>query len=123
MPRSHPCSLDTCTKFLAPGLRLGWAVAAPAVIEKMTNLLQGQTLGPSGISQVGQGCVQTSTGPQQNSRARCGAIACAPTVAAQVVAHTLLEAWGEGGLDLHLRLLQVRIPGSPLLVLVAPVLL
>ncbi|KAI3427091.1 hypothetical protein D9Q98_007030 [Chlorella vulgaris] len=44
--------LDTCTKFLAPGLRLGWAVAAPAVIQKMTDLLQGQTLGPSGLSQV-----------------------------------------------------------------------
>ena len=44
--------LDTCTKFLAPGLRLGWAVAAPAVIGKMTDLLQGQTLGASGLSQV-----------------------------------------------------------------------
>jgi hypothetical protein len=50
-----PPSLDTCTKFLAPGLRLGWAVAAPSVIQKMTNLLQGQTLGPSGVSQVWRG--------------------------------------------------------------------
>ncbi|EFN56794.1 hypothetical protein CHLNCDRAFT_144288 [Chlorella variabilis] len=43
--------LDTCAKFLAPGLRLGWAVAAPAVVGKMTDLLNAQTLGPSGLSQ------------------------------------------------------------------------
>ncbi|PSC75895.1 B Chain Kynurenine Aminotransferase Ii Inhibitor [Micractinium conductrix] len=42
--------IDTFAKFLAPGLRLGWAVAAPAVAEKLTHLMQAQTLGPSGLS-------------------------------------------------------------------------
>ena len=44
--------IDTFAKFLAPGLRLGWAVAAPAVAEKLTHLMQAQTLGPSGLSMV-----------------------------------------------------------------------
>ena len=46
--------LDSFAKFLAPGLRLGWAAAPPAVIDKMTQVMQAQTLGASGVSQVRQ---------------------------------------------------------------------
>jgi hypothetical protein len=41
-------------------------------------------------------------------RGCCAPTGCAPAGSEQVVAHSLLEAWGEEGLDRHLRLLQVR---------------
>ena len=37
---------------LAPGLRLGWATAAPALLEKLIFHLHGSTLGPCALSQV-----------------------------------------------------------------------
>lgn len=37
---------------LAPGLRLGWATAAPALLEKLIFHLHGSTLGPCAMSQV-----------------------------------------------------------------------
>ena len=47
--------LDSFAKFLAPGLRLGWAAAPPTVIDKLAQVMQAQTLGASGVSQVRQG--------------------------------------------------------------------
>ena len=40
---------------LAPGLRLGWATAAPALLEKLIFHLHGSILGPTAMSQV-SGC-------------------------------------------------------------------
>lgn len=37
---------------LAPGLRLSWATAAPALLEKLIFHLHGSTLGPCALSQV-----------------------------------------------------------------------
>ena len=39
-------------RFLAPGLRLGWITAAPALIEKFIFALHGTTLGPCATTQV-----------------------------------------------------------------------
>lgn len=44
--------IDTFAKFLAPGLRLGWVTAGPAVLEPLAKALQMQTLGPCGLTQV-----------------------------------------------------------------------
>lgn len=44
--------LDSFSKVLAPGLRLGWATAAPALLEKLIFHLHGSTLGPCALSQV-----------------------------------------------------------------------
>ena len=48
-----PARLDTFSKFLAPGLRLGWACAAPAVVAKLAQAMAAQCLGASGVCQVG----------------------------------------------------------------------
>ena len=44
--------LDTFSKFLVPGLRLGWLTAHPTLLSKCCVTLQGATVGPPGISQV-----------------------------------------------------------------------
>ncbi|KAL0025949.1 hypothetical protein WJX77_006756 [Trebouxia sp. C0004] len=44
--------LDSFSEVLAPGLRLGWATAAPALLEKLIFHLHGSTLGPCAMSQV-----------------------------------------------------------------------
>ncbi|KAK9863759.1 hypothetical protein WJX84_010441 [Apatococcus fuscideae] len=44
--------LDTFSKFLVPGLRLGWLTAHPTLLMKCCVTIQGATVGPPGISQV-----------------------------------------------------------------------
>lgn len=44
--------LDSFAKFLAPGLRLGWATGAPAIIAKLAHCVAGTSLGASATSQV-----------------------------------------------------------------------
>lgn len=44
--------LDTFAKFLAPGLRVGWAAAPAKFCQKLVSQLMGSTLGPSSMSQV-----------------------------------------------------------------------
>lgn len=44
--------LDSFAKFLAPGLRLGWATGAPAIIEKLAHCVAGTSLGAGATSQV-----------------------------------------------------------------------
>ena len=46
----HACNGQM--QVLAPGLRLGWATAAPALLEKLIFHLHGSTLGPCALSQV-----------------------------------------------------------------------
>eukprot|EP00892_Ulva_mutabilis_P010867 jgi/Ulvmu1/8152/UM040_0049.1 len=43
--------LDTFSKILAPGLRLGWATGSPAVLNHLKGALLGASFGPSGVSQ------------------------------------------------------------------------
>ena len=68
--------VDTFSKFLAPGLRLGWVTARGDVVTKLTSALQSHTVGPCGLSQA--------------------------------VAVGLLSAWGDAGLDAHLRRAQAE---------------
>lgn len=44
--------LDSFAKSVAPGLRLGWATAAPAIAERLTMAIQGSSLGGNMISQT-----------------------------------------------------------------------
>ena len=44
--------LDSFAKFLAPGFRLGWATAAPPVIEKLSMKIQSATLGGNMVCQT-----------------------------------------------------------------------
>lgn len=44
--------LDSLAKALAPGLRLGWATGAPAIINKLVACIHGSALGPCATSQV-----------------------------------------------------------------------
>ena len=44
--------LDSFAKALAPGLRLGWATAAPAVVAKLVAHLHGVSLGAGPLAQV-----------------------------------------------------------------------
>ena len=44
--------LDSFAKFLAPGLRLGWVTAAPAMVEKLNFCLHGSHLGACATTQV-----------------------------------------------------------------------
>lgn len=66
--------VDTFSKFLAPGLRLGWVTARADVIHKLTCAIHAHTVGPCGLSQA--------------------------------VVTSLLHAWGDDGLDAHLRTIQ-----------------
>ena len=54
------CSLQV----LAPGLRLGWATAAPPLLEKLIFHLHGSTLGPCALSQVIIASLLQQWGPQ-----------------------------------------------------------
>lgn len=51
-PHPTPARLDSFSKFFSPGLRLGWAAGQPAVIDKLATMLQGHSIGASGITQV-----------------------------------------------------------------------
>lgn len=44
--------LDTFSKFLAPGLRLGWVTARNDVVEKLVSAIQAHTVGPSSLGQT-----------------------------------------------------------------------
>jgi len=44
--------VDTFSKFLAPGVRLGWVTARADVIAKLTSALQAHTVGPCSLSQA-----------------------------------------------------------------------
>ena len=68
--------VDSFSKFLAPGVRLGFVTAREDVIDRLTAVLHTHTVGPCSLSQT-------------------------------VVASTLL-AWGEAGLDAHLRKIQAE---------------
>ncbi|KAL4942759.1 hypothetical protein BDV06DRAFT_211581 [Aspergillus oleicola] len=63
--------LDTFSKTIAPGCRLGWITAQPAVIERLTRIAESTTQAPSGFVQamvaeliLGQQ-VDTSSAPQK----------------------------------------------------------
>lgn len=51
---SRVVRLDSWSKVLAPGLRLGWVAAHPAMIELMALALHASLNGPPGVSQVFQ---------------------------------------------------------------------
>lgn len=51
--------LDTFSKVLAPGLRVGWAAAPPALASKLTSALMANTLGPPSVSQVRAGVAES----------------------------------------------------------------
>jgi DNA-binding transcriptional MocR family regulator len=68
--------VDTFSKFLAPGLRLGWVTARSDVIDKLTYAIHAHTVGPCGFSQA--------------------------------VVSGALTAWGDAGLDAHLRRIQAE---------------
>lgn len=44
--------LDTFSKTIAPGCRLGWITAQPEFIERITRISESSTLAPSGFSQA-----------------------------------------------------------------------
>ncbi|KAK9835444.1 hypothetical protein WJX74_000131 [Apatococcus lobatus] len=44
--------MDSCSKLLAPGLRLGWVTAAPPLLEKMAMHTHASLNGPNGICQA-----------------------------------------------------------------------
>lgn len=44
--------LDSFAKALAPGLRLGWATGAPAIIDKLASCIHGSALGPCATTQA-----------------------------------------------------------------------
>ena len=59
--------LNTCllsVQVLSPGLRLGWATAAPALLEKLIFHLHGSTLGPCALSQVVVSSLLQHWGPE-----------------------------------------------------------
>ena len=51
----HVCSILVALlvlQVLAPGLRMGWATAAPGLLEKLIFQLHGSLLGPTSLSQA-----------------------------------------------------------------------
>ncbi|CAI0650872.1 unnamed protein product [Colletotrichum noveboracense] len=44
--------MDTTSKMVAPGLRLGWITASSQVVEKFVNQMESGPLAPSGVSQA-----------------------------------------------------------------------
>ena len=60
----HQMSCSFLVQVLAPGLRLGWATAAPALLEKLIFHLHGSTLGPCALSQVVIASLLQHWGPQ-----------------------------------------------------------
>lgn len=49
---SRVIRLDTFSKFLAPGIRLGWATCHPDMLEKICFSLHASTIGPCSFTQV-----------------------------------------------------------------------
>ncbi|KFY93664.1 hypothetical protein V500_03626 [Pseudogymnoascus sp. VKM F-4518 (FW-2643)] len=58
--------LDTFSKSIAPGCRLGWVTAQPKLIERLLRITEGTTQGPSGFVQAM--VAQVIMGPQSNDR-------------------------------------------------------
>lgn len=46
--------LDSFSKFLAPGMRLGWVTAHPDMLQKICFALHASTMGPCSFTQVPQ---------------------------------------------------------------------
>lgn len=44
--------LDSFSKFLAPGMRLGWVTAHPDMLQKICFALHASTMGPCSFTQV-----------------------------------------------------------------------
>jgi DNA-binding transcriptional MocR family regulator len=60
--------LDTFSKTVAPGCRLGWITAQPAIIERILRITETSTQQPSGFVQAV--VAQMIMGPQQSESAR-----------------------------------------------------
>lgn len=73
---SRVVRLDSFSKFLLPGMRLGWVTAHPDMLQKICFALHASTMGP---------CSYT-----------------------QVMIHEVLEAWGNEGLQTHLKKMQTE---------------
>ncbi|KFZ00605.1 hypothetical protein V501_10627 [Pseudogymnoascus sp. VKM F-4519 (FW-2642)] len=58
--------LDTFSKSIAPGCRLGWVTAQPKLIERLLRITEGTTQNPSGFVQAM--VAQVIMGPQSNDR-------------------------------------------------------
>ena len=59
--------MDSCSKLLAPGLRLGWVTAAPPLLEKMAMHTHASLNGPNGICQVILPYQGSGVGPIQSN--------------------------------------------------------
>ena len=46
--------LDSFSKFLLPGMRLGWVTAQPDMLQKICFALHASTMGPCSYTQVGR---------------------------------------------------------------------
>ncbi|KAI5862770.1 aromatic amino acid aminotransferase [Durotheca rogersii] len=64
--------LDTFSKTVAPGCRMGWLTGAPDVIERVLRVSEASTQQPSGFAQVV--IAQTIMGPQPEAAARTFAL-------------------------------------------------
>ncbi|KAK9807681.1 hypothetical protein WJX72_005972 [[Myrmecia] bisecta] len=86
--------LDSFAKVLAPGVRLGWVTAAPAMIEKIIFCLHGSTLGPCSSSQV-------MVAEMLRVWRQAG-------LAEHVMVAEMLRVWGQAGLEAHVRNMQSK---------------
>lgn len=78
---SRVVRLDSWSKVLAPGLRLGWVTAHPDVVDLMALALHASLNGPPGISQVPTGFLLCMRWPDANRGWLCTAqLVCLQTV-------------------------------------------
>lgn len=106
--------VDSFAKFLAPGLRLGWVTAHPQIVDKLTMTIQvgGSVCRVPSLA----GCSQCAMERWLRTPAcphTCPALArlpqshtVGPCSLSQVVTAEALVAWGDEGLDAHLRIVQ-----------------
>lgn len=77
--------VDTVSKFLAPGLRVGWVSASPAVCTRLTRCMQASVQGAASLAQVAAAKLLTHWGAsglhehlsslQRSYAVRCAALA------------------------------------------------